>query len=519
MTPRRLVLLLVVLGACRDPARLNGTALLVTTDGSDVEVDQLRYAAVVDGGALFEPAVRPEAPGDVLAASTSVRILLRDEWGGLTADVQVTGLRSGVTVGEGSTRVTLETGVERVATVKLLAPTSSCSGCVSSSGACVTPSPAACGVGGASCVACDGLLTDTCSEQGRCACGDGPPCSAALGADRCVQGQCRCGAGPACEAGQECLQQACQCTPASCAGCCIGNQCVTSPSSMACGTGGRACLDCGTTACSGGQCGLAVCNATTCPTGCCQGSTCVAGRSATACGTGGAACESCGVGSCGDGGVCIGTCNAQTCPSGCCQGGVCLPGDAATACGTGGGACATCTTTCVNQRCSQGCDATTCPTGCCQNGVCRSGSQNTACGTAGAACIACGAGTTCSAGTCVTTAMCNANTCAQGCCDGTSCVALSATRCGALGRACVSCGPPLTDRCLPTGTCGCGSSAACEAGQRCAGGVCVCDSTSCGGCCDGSRCVDGTRKQACGSDGGVCRFCQGSSSCEMRRCQ
>jgi hypothetical protein len=49
--------------------------------------------------------------------------------------------------------------------------------------------------------------------------------------------------------------------------------------------------------------------------------------------------------------------------------------------------------------------------------------------------------------------------------------------------------------------------------------VCVCDATSCGGCCQGNRCFDGTTKQNCGSDGGVCAFCTGNLSCRMRQCE
>lgn len=520
MSVRQLTLLLVTLAGCRDAAQLNGTALLVTTDATEVEVDQLRYEVVTDAGALFEPALRPQTPAAPLSATTTVRILLEDELGGQPVDVSVTGLRQGLPVGEGSTRVVLETGFERAATVKLFPPMSVCSGCLSAAGSCVTPTAAACGTGGASCVACDPLLADGCSTQGRCACGDGPPCSPGLGADRCVSGQCRCGTGPACEAGQECLQQTCQCTPTSCAGCCIGNQCVTTTSSGACGTGGRACLDCGMTACNGGQCGQSTCNAATCPTGCCAGATCLSGRTQTACGIGGMACESCGVGACGDAGVCLGTCNAQTCPRGCCQGGVCLPGDAGTACGTGGAACQACSTTCVNQRCSQPCGAATCSTGCCQGGLCQPGTQSGACGTAGATCAACGGGTTCTSGACVTTASCNGNTCPLGCCDGTVCVSPPSTaKCGLVGRACVSCGPPSADRCRSTGACGCGEGATCQAGQRCVGGTCECDPALCGGCCQGRDCLAGTQKRACGRDGGVCVDCGAGQQCRMSRCQ
>lgn len=65
----------------------------------------------------------------------------------------------------------------------------------------------------------------------------------------------------------------------------------------------------------------------------------------------------------------------------------------------------------------------------------------------------------------------------------------------------------------------------CDAGQRCQGGVCVCDAESCPtGCCtaeQGGSCVAGTTMEACGQGGALCEACDpkkadscGASGCE-----
>ncbi len=503
---------------CRDPASLFGTAVVVTTDSSEVPSEQLRYQAEVDGGALLEPAIRPESPAGILAPSTSVRILLADAVAGQQVDVTVTGLVDGGAVGRGKASVVVQGGVERPVTVRLSAANSSCRGCLSSAGACVDPpTTGACGEGGSDCVACDSQMADTCSSRGQCSCGSEPSCSAALGADRCEGGRCQCGAGPACGAGQECISQICQCTPSSCpSGCCQFKQCITTPSSSSCGSTGLACLDCGGSTCSGGQCAMSACNSVSCASGCCIGASCVTTPTSIACGSQGRACESCGLGTC-DGGTCTSACNAQTCPTGCCAGGVCQPGTLPSACGTGGVACSACTSTCTNQQCVNPCGPTNCG-GCCQSGTCQAGTSSSACGTDAGVCASCGGGTTCTAGRCVATSTCNVSNCANGCCRNGVCQTPSVTACGRAGVACVTC-PQTTDTCNAIGDCLCGNRAACAAGQRCSGGTCVCDSTSCAGCCSRNNCVAGTSKQDCGSGGDVCVSCSGPRRCMMGRCQ
>jgi hypothetical protein len=81
---------------------------------------------------------------------------------------------------------------------------------------------------------------------------------------------------------------------------------------------------------------------------------------------------------------------------------------------------------------------------------------------------------------------CNADSCPNGCCEGTTCVEFSmqsGTQCGAAGTACQSC---------PTGQ-SCGST-----------GACGCDPISCpDGCCANSECVptDSQTNTLCGAKG------------------
>lgn len=516
---KRLLPLLLTLTACRDPATLVGTAVLVSVDSAELVVDQLRYEGSIDGGFIFEPVSRPPEPGGpALGPTTTVRILLKDSLGGQQLELDVIGLREGAQVAVGHGHVQIDRGFERLLAVPLSVPR--CEGCVTSEGRCATvPSTGACGTNGVTCTACDPLLADAC-VNGACACGSGPACSATVGADRCEGGQCRCGSGPACGAGQECIAQTCQCTPTSCVGgCCLGDQCVMTQTATTCGTGGRACSDCGATACNGGQCGASACNPTSCPGGCCIGATCVTATTNLACGSGGAACESCGAGSC-DAGACAGGCNAATCPNGCCLAGACQTGTTAAACGTGGVACATCATTCSNKACVDPCGPSNCA-GCCASGVCRTGNTTSLCGAGGRSCTSCGSGSTCSTdgGVCVATSTCNATTCPTGCCSGDTCLQPTTTTCGLGGRACSSCLTPLTNTCGATGQCVCGTALACPTGEKCVGGRCQCDPLTCAGCCDGDTCRPGNQKSRCGLGGVACVNCPQAQQCSAGTCQ
>ncbi|MDP1828850.1 MAG: hypothetical protein Q8L48_36655 [Archangium sp.] len=109
-----------------------------------------------------------------------------------------------------------------------------------------------------------------------------------------------------------------------------------------------------------------------------------------------------------------------------------------------------------------------------------------------------------------------------GCCVGQTCVtATSPSACGAFGSTCTSCNPALADRCLD-GSCSCGTNGPCGTGQRCASGVCVCDSSSCTGtnCCDFDLCMPASLS-SCGRNGGVCTSCSPTyaDTCGPTGCQ
>jgi hypothetical protein len=120
------------------------------------------------------------------------------------------------------------------------------------------------------------------------------------------------------------------------------------------------------------------------------------------------------------------------CPEGCCKSGVCTTSTFNT-CGTGGVACVACersrTDACGPEgSCTCGTSGPCDPliTDACDNGQCR-------CGTTGP----CGAGQQCVAGKCV----CNATSCATGCCFSNVCLpGTSEAACGTGGAACVKCG-------------------------------------------------------------------------------
>lgn len=247
------------------------------------------------------------------------------------------------------------------------------------------------------------------------------------------------------------------------------------------------------------------------------------GGCATACATG----QRCSNGSC--------VCDSESCP-GCCAGDVCRDGDEASACGNGGAACSVCTSPdeCLDGVCSA--CRSSCANGCCQGAVCKPASMET-CGVSGESCVACdpmrsdscnaagdcacGSGAECAAGLrCVAgTCVCDAESCATGCCDGTMCKTPSVAACGTGGGACTACDPLAVDSCTD-GQCRCGSGGSCAAGQRCSGGQCVCDSTSCpAGCCSGNTCQI-NQLASCGSAGAACSVCnsQLADSCNQGEC-
>ena len=98
------------------------------------------------------------------------------------------------------------------------------------------------------------------------------------------------------------------------------------------------------------------------------------------------------------------------------------------------------------------------------------------------------------------------------------------------GLNCGGAGPNLcgTGTCTPScsgkacgATDGCGGTCmtgTCGGGQHCDGGACVCDPTSCAGCCSGSTCLGGSSSSACGKGGSICASCSGGGGCSGGLC-
>ncbi|MGQ0508607.1 MAG: hypothetical protein ACT4TC_25185 [Myxococcaceae bacterium] len=410
---------------------------------------------------------------------------------------------------------------------------------------CKIPDLASCGANGASCKTCDRTKADRCSSGGSCRCGDDS----------------------ACGAGQKCSGGRCVCDAATCPGCCDGSQC-RDRSFTRCGIDGQTCSSCDLNTadrcsadgaclcgnspacgagqrCSGGQC---ICDGKSCSTGCCRGNVCFANglNDSQSCGVGGVTCQSCTAPATCSNGACSG-CNVNNCPNGCCLGEACVAPPLVNACGAGGQACKSCDLQranacgsdgncrcggqaqcapglhCVTGQCA--CDATSCA-GCCLNGTCEPGNTPQACGNGAQQCGACGVGAdscqngechcgsgpVCAAGQrCVNgNCGCDAASCPDGCCDGSVCTQPSATACGDKGSACKACSPTNSDRCNANGQCVCGAGAratACGPGQICSNGACICDGTSCNGCCDGNVCKPGNTRRDCGAGGNACVRC------------
>ena len=237
-----------------------------------------------------------------------------------------------------------------------------------------------------------------------------------------------------------------------------------------CGGIGTTCLHNGN--CCSGVCAAAMCveqapqcNPETCPSGCCSGSTCVTALSDGACGLNGQAC--------------------QACPAGQhCVGGLCLPpyeceSGATQPCQTGQlGICAQGLSSCVDHNwgpciptqpglevcngldddCDGMVDIPMPPEEC--NGIdddCDGQvDEGVCCGAPGTVCAA---GRDCCSGICTTglcvepVPQCNAETCPNGCCSGSTCVTmLSDLACGMAGGACSVC--PAGQHCnVENGTC------------------------------------------------------------------
>lgn len=259
-------------------------------------------------------------------------------------------------------------------------------------------------------------------------------------------------------------------------------------------------------------------------------------------------------------------CDATSCPSGCCAGNVCVPGNAANACGSAGQACGTCPAeqTCTAGACS-GCSQSC--NGCCAGSTCTSEVNAVACGPAGARCLACdaavadscvngacacGVGPPCKGGEGCKNGKCSCDVSCTGCCDAGGCEARATQTCGADGASCTACNLTVSNGCAADGSCACGSAPACAAGETCStsgvcqcnGAVCsaglhcsnntdssknacVCDTTSCSGCCvaafltNPASCKSFAQESAtqCGANGTACAMCaHGDKHCTQGAC-
>jgi hypothetical protein len=292
------------------------------------------------------------------------------------------------------------------------------------------------------------------------------------------------------------LLHSCACNPpppppgcgATCLGCCNeSGLCESGLLPAACGANGQACLACAAgVECTQGTC--AVLNDGPYP---CGSKTC-GGKQDNLCINGQCTCG--GFSPCPDGTACMGescVCDGTTC-DGCCVGGTCIHNADQTpsACGAGGASCFDCA--------DAGAD------GCSSQGLCTCSDQP-----------ACDPGRACINGQCD----CDPVTCADGCCQNRQCVhpdAQGTSACGSGGAVCGGCAPGLADGCAG-GFCACGGNAACELGEACRDGKCVCDSASCGtGCCAaGGWCVPQPQQDdtQCGPPGGACIACPGVAQC------
>lgn len=270
------------------------------------------------------------------------------------------------------------------------------SGCCDPSGTCRSGTELnACGFGGMACADCQAMGDAFCNPQVK-ACGntepDGGTCDAAtcpsgccttfMGQPACVSGSSSlaCGTGGVacvnCTASGELCDPSAKtcvsapCGPNDCNGCCAGGSCVAMETDKQCGTGGLSCSDCASMGefcnTSTGLCVsvMPLCGPMNCK-GCCAGDVCVTSESDTQCGVGGLACTDCaGMGDTCSGGTCVTTCNAKTCP-GCCESGTCFAGFVDSRCGSGGAACADCSSmmaTCDTLATPRVCSGmTTCP--------------------------------------------------------------------------------------------------------------------------------------------------------------
>jgi hypothetical protein len=404
------------------------------------------------------------------------------------------------------------------------------SGCCDIQGRCQPgDTVTACGTSGQACQDCPASAYESCDAVQHVCLTELEQCGPSTCVGCCVQNVCypgidspACGSGgQACAsctaAGLACAGQQCvtPCGPGTCAGCCAGNQCLAGTASTACGALGGACANCAmvgaactsSEAATGGVCtsSAANCGPNTCPAGCCGANgVCLDGASVDGCGGRGTACRTCPLGDSCVNQACTAPPCTVTCPNGCCDLSGCEPGNSLTVCGGGGTSCEDCSiagTQCVDQVCRLQPLPCACPLGCCDAlNECQPGASNTQCGTGGDTCQDCASyGMGCAMQSCIEAldaAVCNAQSCPDGCCDvaGFCQGGVASTACGGFGTTCQDC-LAFDAVCLQ---------------QQCASpdGGPFCNSLNCTGCCDAlGRCQRGLANTICGENGGQCIDC------------
>lgn len=266
----------VLLGACRDPAKVSGTALYVTIEfPPTMLMDQIRVSGTVEDSAIG-PHLLPEEAMKLLANGDTFRVLLPSVSDGAQAQLRVEGLAGGSAVALGTTQAQVREGYEVDVTVRLepwapdggppdggtpdggtpdggaLCPDCETGCCLA--GVCTTSARNTCGTGGRACVVCDSSLANACSAEGTCSCDQGPACDP-MRAERCTGNGCRCGNNDQCDPGQQCVEGQCRCNPTSCSGCCVNNVCAPGTWRSLCGAGGETCRSCGRNeSCTNGDC-------------------------------------------------------------------------------------------------------------------------------------------------------------------------------------------------------------------------------------------------------------------------
>jgi hypothetical protein len=328
----------------------------------------------------------------------------------------------------------------------------------------------------------------------------------------------------------------------SCQGCWDGTKCQPGTDVATCGSGGGTCKVCNdgnlctADKCVSGACSTDKLTGPSCPGGVCTAGMCHCGAPGEPCCTTGSACEGsqvCQNGRCGN----CGSEGTSCCPGSKCASGNTCNGAMCEACGG------------ANQLCCGG----SCNSGfnCGGNGRCSPcGGNGQTCCASGNACqtnLTCGSGNTCQCGA-IGQACCGGSACTDdgNACNGSevcqgTCQHQSPIVCTALdqchdvgqcqpatgactnptkmnGSVCTDGDPCTQNDSCQSGACIPGTQKQCATGQRCVGGTCSCDATSCAsGCCANNQCQPGTADSACGASG-TCNVCTSTQICQSRSC-